>query len=729
MDVREWKDALLKLDVNRECTAETSADGCWLCDCLRDWNCVLNALGLDLAEEQLGRLCLSTQVAECGFDMGDAPFSTADFIVWLPRKHWCIEALRLGKGKPSCSTVVVPDSVAGRLTKLRSIVLEAHTQSDTWVVVLDALGPIDQLEKLEVSTFPNEDLALRLARLMATSAGSMTSVDLLGGHIWSGELDILMCGISKCLNLTKLRFCARFNLTGLADFTNWLRSTETLELLCIEEDPGDPDDPTIDNDDDDDDDEDDKIEIDSDENNEELFVAIVDLLRRNTSLQELRYQRYRCSGLEKAFQALETNTMLRRLIITGGDFDVFRNDTKMGIALRSLLLQNEALQSLTFESCTMSVKSAILISEGLRKNRTLEVLDVSACDLEYPVVIALCSALKENTTLHSLRFGPFSASRCMRQALSAEVKANGWYKRLRMPWPEWDVPGLEASLGCPLQCPSDLEISTGHFNVDSFATLCTALCSSLHLRSLTVELIDYVPRHIELLYDVLSSTKSLRRVVLQDGPGEVGCAVAMSQGLCHNRSVTELAVKCGGAGTLCTEAFAIMLSSNETLSKVAVTCDRALSVDFVRSVSQALLLNKVITDFSLLQSGNVDCSTQWTRSAVQRNRSRLHRAVRFVLKKNVGKECAEAFEHFEGKPSLVPCVMSTAGMSQAEAESAVKAARQFIPPNYLVISGVIRSNLECNEGRGMQIDQLNIDCWLAIAKYLKVSDVIEKLEV
>lgn len=719
MDVRDWKDALLRLDVNRECTAGTSDDCCWLCDCLPDWNCVLNALGLDLAEPQPGKLCLSTQVAEGTFDMGNAPFSTADFIVWLPRKHWCIEALKLGAGDLSCPTIVVPDSVAGRLPKLRSIVVSGRTNPRHWSVILGALGPVEHLEELQVSVFIDDDLALRLARLLVTSAGSMKRVDLSQGPAYSEESDMLMCGISKCRKLRELRFCASFNLTGLADFTGWLQETETLEVLCIVEDPGDPDDPAFDDSD---------MEIDTEENNEAVVAAVVDLLRKNTSLKELRYQCYWCSRLGNAFKALETNTVLRCLEIVGSDFDHFHIDSRMGVVLNSMLVKNEALKSLTLENCTMSEGAAMLIASGLCGNRTLEVFDVSSCDLDFWVIQVLCSTLKENTTLHSLRLGSFRASPIRRELLSDEVRANGWYKRLHMAWVEWDVPGLKVALGDLLLCPSDLQLSTRDFSTESFATLCDALSSSLHVQSLAISFIEVVPVHVTLLYLMLSRNKSLKKVFLEDGRGERSYLGAISHGLCFNESVTELTVKCDTVTALFAETFASLLRTNETLSKVVVMCDYGFDLDLVRPLSEGLLLNKVITDFSILEGKDRDCSTKWSRSALQQNRSCLHRAVRFVLRKNVGKVCAEAFEHFDKKPSLVPCIMSTSGMSRAEAESAVKGARRFILSNYLMISGVIQSRLKCYAGSGTQMDQLNSDCLLEIAKYLKVSDVIERLE-
>ncbi|KAH9364381.1 hypothetical protein HPB48_016254 [Haemaphysalis longicornis] len=296
-----------------------------------------------------------------------------------------------------------------------------------------------------------------------------------------------------------------------------------------------------------------------------------------------------------------------------------------------------------------------------------------------------------------------------------------------MAWVESDVPGLKVALGDPLLCPSDLQLSVQDFSTESFATLCNALSSSLHVQSLAIIFWKVVPVHVRLLYLMLSRNKSLKRVSLEGGWGEIYFG-DISHGLCFNESVTELTLTCDTVTTWFVEMFASLLRTNETLSKVVVMCAYGFDLDLVRPLSEGLLLNKVITDFSILVGTGTYCYTKWSRSASQRNRSCLHRAVRFVLRKNVGKVCAEAFECFDKKPSLVPCIMSTAGMSRAEAESAVKGARRFIQSNYLMISGVIQSKLKCYGRSGTQIDQLNSDCLLKIAKYLKVSDVIERLE-
>lgn len=207
-----------------------------MCSCLCDWNLVLNALGLDLIEERPGRLCLSMQILAPAFDTSDLNCTSADFFAWLPRKHWCIEALKLGKGDLHLLKVTAPDSLAGRTSNLRRITIQGFVSFDCtfdWTIALDAVGPVQQLEELEVSNYMmTEELAPKLAQLISDSAESMTRIDLSGSIIWSSEVDIIMRGIAKCRKLKELKFWATFDSTGLADCLiccnlprTWRRST------------------------------------------------------------------------------------------------------------------------------------------------------------------------------------------------------------------------------------------------------------------------------------------------------------------------------------------------------------------------------------------------------------------------------------------------------------------------------------------------------------------------
>lgn len=173
------------------------------------------------------------------------------------------------------------------------------------------------------------------------------------------------------------------------------------------------------------------------------------------------------------------------------------------------------------------------------------------------------------------------------------------------------------------------------------------------------------------------------------------------------------------------QQLAEVFAGNESLSVVAPSWKTPMSQASVDAISRGLVLNRFVTGFLIEGSLSVGCSLGGLQVAVERNTTTLHRAVRFALGVNTGKVCAEAFELFQKKASLITGKMAASEVTETEAQQAVLSARKFIRSHYLVINGIVRSSVTCYAGKSTQIDSLNFYCWLAILTYLKVSDVIE----
>ncbi|XP_070380772.1 uncharacterized protein [Dermacentor albipictus] len=116
---------------------------------------------------------------------------------------------------------------------------------------------------------------------------------------------------------------------------------------------------------------------------------------------------------------------------------------------------------------------------------------------------------------------------------------------------------------------------------------------------------------------------------------------------------------------------------------------------------------------------------------VRRNRSLVERATRFVLGDH-DPYCARAFVILSEHPVLVDNVRARASLGgEAEAAAMVSGARQCLAHSdvheYMRVTGVVKERVECNARHdgGMQLDQLNYDCWIHIRRYLKVADVLE----
>ncbi|KAK8783018.1 hypothetical protein V5799_015632, partial [Amblyomma americanum] len=303
------------------------------------------------------------------------------------------------------------------------------------------------------------------------------------------------------------------------------------------------------------------------------------------------------------------------------------------------------------------------------------------------------------------------------KALSTELARNQWYRRVQLRWKDMDTGGLISAMSDPLLCPTELQLHTNEFSPESFSALCSALSCNLCVKELTVCLWEVTSTHVASLRSMLEKNYSLKSLTLSDWNRKPGFAVMVSQGLYSNKSVTNLALQCDEMSTESTELLATLLKTNENLHKMVLSCRRGLTPDSLDAISQALLQNLFITEV------NVGCITPAIRLAIQRNVSSLHRAAKFVLRQDVGKSCAEAFELLESKASLISCLKSTSRMSETEAKAAVKTARKFIWSNYLFINQIVSRKLECHAGEGTQIDKLNFECWIAITKHLRVSDV------
>ncbi|KAH7938810.1 hypothetical protein HPB52_000445 [Rhipicephalus sanguineus] len=74
-------------------------------------------------------------------------------------------------------------------------------------------------------------------------------------------------------------------------------------------------------------------------------------------------------------------------------------------------------------------------------------------------------------------------------------------------------------------------------------------------------------------------------------------------------------------------------------------------------------------------------------------------------------------------PDIDGMLVKIAGFSDAEARLAVAAAENRRRETYLVLTGVVRGFVVCWPADVTQIDALSGDCWCAIARYLKVTDI------
>ncbi|XP_077536425.1 uncharacterized protein LOC144148792 [Haemaphysalis longicornis] len=740
---------LSRLDLKRDCSASGTRDACWLCDELENWNNTLNDLQLTLVEFQPGKLRLYVQTSKPAVGVADSDvlYDASCFTAWLIRKHNCISSISIKQGDPHWQVGGLPDYVPSASSNLRDISIEGYGPLD-WASLLESLGHIAQLESLKLTDVVVDDKFLaKLVELLTENACSVKTVVLTRTSMWGNACDGFARCISRCGNLGELVLDVKLVMptttssakvwelrewdespdvsdeyssdeySAVEDSIDWGNVSYSEELTTQDyqsfvEDLSSSDFALFAA----------HLNLDLKERNDTMLHELSDFLESSVALTSLSFNAFRPYHIAIIAKPLVTNSVLSDLVITYWGRH-YRDPTRscVGYGLRSLLSQNKGLRSLTIQNCVISQQGGRDVSEGLNANSTLERLNVNTTNpISVAVAWALCSALVRNKTLRTLRFGGLIwATNVQRVQLSRNLARCGLFGRVQLDWKNWDLKLLARYMLSPSHGPTDLCLQMHELSDAAITILCQALSESLCVETLTVHFSGATPPgHTAILQEALERNKSLRRVTLHDQGSTPRSAMEALQGLASNSCVTELALHCCRMDTACAELFGSLLASNEALCKVVLSCQLQMSTHSTDAVCKGLVQNCSITEW------HASHSTPPMERTVQRNLTRLQRAVRFVLHPNTVKGSAEAFELLESKASLVSGLISASAMSKAEAESAVKAARKFIQDNYLFINQIVCHRLECYPGEGTQVDRLNFDCWRAVTKYLKVSDVV-----
>ncbi|KAL1440958.1 hypothetical protein MTO96_009004 [Rhipicephalus appendiculatus] len=164
-----------------------------------------------------------------------------------------------------------------------------------------------------------------------------------------------------------------------------------------------------------------------------------------------------------------------------------------------------------------------------------------------------------------------------------------------------------------------------------------------------------------------------------------------------------------------------MLGRNRTLTTITF-CSNLLEGKRGEIISRGLLQNNTVTSFVSPYLPRNRASLR-IREVIGRNLGLLNLAVKFVMRTNLTKRFAKAFEAVRGASSLVFQLSEVTGKSEQEALAAIEAADRYISWHYLYLTGIVKFSVECHPGTQTQIDALNDDCWEAIAQFLTVSDV------
>ncbi|KAK8786893.1 hypothetical protein V5799_023326 [Amblyomma americanum] len=254
----------------------------------------------------------------------------------------------------------------------------------------------------------------------------------------------------------------------------------------------------------------------------------------------------------------------------------------------------------------------------------------------------------------------------------------------------------------------------------------------------------------EALAEALSTNCSLIDLNLHGAVND-GCMIRMAGALKRNTVLEKLLLSVAVEGVNGVKALCEALRTNKTLKKLEFPAFEASQTErtittfrlsvipmelgqfdevlapgaFAEVMSHGLVMNPVILEFGGAAGYKFSRTCYQIFETLSRNRAALNRATDFVLLHGEDRVAAQAFQLFFGKACLVEHVMKTSGKSEREALLAIVSAQNFLLDNYFVITRIVQRSVECYPAdNGTQCDELDADCWRAIARHLKVVDVL-----
>uniref|UniRef100_A0A1E1XDN8 Uncharacterized protein n=1 Tax=Amblyomma aureolatum TaxID=187763 RepID=A0A1E1XDN8_9ACAR len=694
--------------LKRACTASSSND-CWLCDVLTSWNSALLHCRLTLREEEPGKLCLqSLRATIFADDSAPRVYAACDcaafFLAYLPRQHKCIRRISLHRSLLPRQQALIshlpgadwwpeqPDC------NVQHIEISGIASLD-WAVLLCGLGRVSALKGLRIEDAIIDDCFVsKLDRLIAANSGCLQKLAISTSPTESAGIpDRLIGAISKCALLTELSIDGRLTTTGVEDLGRMLVSCKGIQKLSLRDQF-------------------------NDERTRTLLGALSSCVKTNATLTELHYE---CLSLDiiELLDALQFNSTLKHLVLSGCKHNQKTFGTEDGVALGNALAKNSGLRSLVICHCTLSTLAAEDISAGLAFNSSLECFDLSHCRVDFYVASTLCRALHINRTLNMLVLDPDGGHIPEWTTFCEQLAAANCYRRVVMCWNETTMPNFANALKQPSLCPPECRIQSTGFSTTSFSQVCSALASST-VESLSVTFVDSGLTQAWYVREALHKNQSIVRLSLQEDSISAGTCIIVASALLENKTVTKLSLRINSMCTNMAQTLSDILSKNQTLEELQVNCIdvKPLCLDVIVS---GLKQNRTLTHFSILdERACASCSTVAVDECMNRNLTNWNCAVQFVLETCISRRRAEAFESLQGMPCFLQRVAAASGKSLSETAVMVESAKRFIRNNYLFITGVVYRDICCHLSGQTQVDHLNSDCWLAIAQYLRVSDVI-----
>ncbi|KAK8760599.1 hypothetical protein V5799_028133 [Amblyomma americanum] len=326
-----------------------------------------------------------------------------------------------------------------------------------------------------------------------------------------------------------------------------------------------------------------------------------------------------------------------------------------------------------------------------------------------------------------------------RMALAALVASLECSQRIEVQyWDDGDLLTMMPMLTAPLATPRDVWLVVDDIQPEQASALRTALAGPdrIPLRGLSLWSVRRWPHcMMDAVKEIIVSNSSLESLEIAEDIRSFDLAaycqdlIELSSAVWSSSNLSNLTIVSSDHlyhAEYARWLVALLRNSKSIVSlSVSQQKDNYSGQRAFNVMAMGLLLNQFVVDIDI--DGPVQDTRDYIFSrTVTRNRTRVNDAARFVTGKDSSSRCARAFELLRTKHSLLRLITRVTRETEDDARAAIRTAFGRMRDNFLRSAGVVRSSVMCWPADVTQIDALNMDCWCAISRYLKLHDVLAR---
>ncbi|KAG0424175.1 hypothetical protein HPB47_000082 [Ixodes persulcatus] len=701
----------------RPCT-KSDGQSCHLLDQIDIWNQFLQEVGMLLEEVAPGTLSVSPR-CRASYGLATEHCNPVGWVLlhWLFKEHRCIANLRLLS--PNKHSQLHLGDALSQNSGLRTLTLSYEMSEEELRMIYSTVRRWTKLENLTISGLALSNDTAVLLEASLEKLPSLRSLDV-------SFLSIAPACDAELLNGVFDRMSA---LTSLTLSYTFAPPDVELVLRCLG--PGLS-----------------KLSVDDSFLVPQEGAVFHEFLSGNTVLKKLTLIQKVCTGmgeLDNVFKGLLSNHSLEELHLSGFGLEnptmellaeavVEHSTLKIlyvfffdecwemdGTPLAKMLGQNKSLQELIFQVGEVACYGAF--AEAVRKNTTLKKLSLDLVQLddlaEIFVYREFLEALSCNGTIQQVTLG--SIYSVLVSQLSELLRETGTERRVTF---EVDLSDAELFTEALEKCSglAEMRYSDWGSKIPVAPSAYQHLMRYYNLEDLDITLWDQQmdDEAVTALAEFLASTRTLQSVRLFFHISPAATHALLNSISC-NRSISSLLISRWTFNKLNANLLWQILRNTDILNDIFLSLHNNSDFKALSQFPERLLDNHSLlsADFSDFQDFQLT-----VKHVMRRNLSTLYRAVMFVMGSR-GRRYAEAFERVSRSPALVKEVQKSASESKEDAKERVRWAKDYLDQHFLAAAGVVKDTVKCTENGQLQLDQIGLDSWLHIRRYLKVADIKE----